>query len=522
MSPSRRDVALTYGPPAAIALLVIVVQLIRFGGLYAASDDSYIYLGYVKRALQPPRALFSYNVGEHSAGTTGVLYYYALLATAVVTRAFTFFLPLATTLTVSMYALNSALFIGCAGMLMRLVQHLTDDRFIWRMAALALLLGSVKFTWGVFAGLENPLTAFLAVALVSAARARWSWVWIAVLSGLIVGARPELAPVMAIVPACLTVGAGLRQPMTLARLGGTVWRAVAATALCGAVITAIVLPCWWTTGRVFPSSFGTRVAVDALGNVDALWRGFLGFNVRLLGRTYWSLGSTILLLALVLGAPFRNLRVPLVAMAFVTLQFVTRAILKLNNFDQEDRYVSYLWPLYVLAITPLLYGAVLALRPVRTALEHPGRALVVTAVLAVAVVFGPLRELDRRFSEDVSEMNQVVVTPARWMQAHLPPGSRVAMEPAGAIRVFTDLYLLDTVGLTTDHRYQHKSLAEYIAAHRVDYVFHYPILLPELRDPSRYERLMSWVPVPTHHSLGEIGVYRPTDATPPAAAGPFK
>ena len=41
------------------------VQAVRPAGI--ATDDAYIYLGYIKMAYVPGAGLFSYNVGEHSA-----------------------------------------------------------------------------------------------------------------------------------------------------------------------------------------------------------------------------------------------------------------------------------------------------------------------------------------------------------------------------------------------------------------------------------------------------------------------
>ena len=55
------------------------------------------------------------------------------------------------------------------------------------------------------------------------------------------------------------------------------------------------------------------------------------------------------------------------------------------------------------------------------------------------------------------------------------------MEPAGAIRVFTDLYLVDSTGLTTGHRDEFRAVGtskkgfiEYVERNRVSYVFDYP------------------------------------------------
>lgn len=105
-------------------------------------------------------------------------------------------------------------------------------------------------------------------------------------------------------------------------------------------------------------------------------------------------------------------------------------------------------------------------------------------------------------------MNQVVVAPALWMQEHLPPSSRVAMEPAGAIRVFTDFHLVDAVGLTTNNSLPYGSYAKFMTDNRVDYAFDYPVRVAELADEARYERVMTWRPEPRRYSWGEIGLFR--------------
>ena len=504
----RRDLALTYAPPAAVALAIIALQFAHFGGLYAASDDSYIYLGYVKRALEPPRQLFSYNPGEHSAGTTGISYYYALVIAAAVVRAATFYLPMPTTLTLTMYLVNGALFVGCAGLLTRLVSQMTGAAAVWGIAALVLLLWNVRFMWGMFAGLENPLSAFLIVALVSAIARGAPLGLIAVLTALLAGARPELLPTLALIPAFATVVARLPLRAEPAWWAGIAWRAAAATALCAAVVLALALPCWITTGRVFPSALGTRVAIAVLGDPHLLWEAASKFTPRAMLRNDWALGSVALLLCLAVVAPYRNVRVPLAAMVFVTLQFAVRAVLGLVDLNVEHRYVSYLWPLYVLAIMPLLHGVVCAWRGAATLLARPAGALAIGGALAVYGALGPLREFDDRFSADVREMNQIVVTPAQWMQDHLPAGSRVSTDTAGAVRVFTDFYLVDRIGLTTQHSWDHASYADSMTTNRVDYAFEFPVQVKEFAESSRYDRLMSWRPQPQRHSLGEIAVFR--------------
>jgi hypothetical protein len=519
--PRACDIARTYGPAALVALTIAAWQLGHFGGLYAASDDSYIYLGYVKRALTPPRALFSYNPGEHSAGTTGVVYYYALIAAAAFVRPWTWFLPLSTTLMLAMWLVNAVLFVGCAGLLTRMVRQLTDGSAVWEMLGLALLVSSVKFMWGMFAGLENPLTAFLVVALAYELMIGVRLARIAALSGLLIGTRPDLAPTVALIPTFGAVRAVLRDAPAGQSTWQTLraaWRAVAlraasATLGAAAVYGVLVLPCYVLTGHIFPSAVGTRIRIGALGDAKILWQGIAGFDISLLWRNTWSLANLGLLACLAAAARWQDVRVPLTAMAFVALQSCLRIVLRLFDLSAEDRYVSYLWPLYVLAIISLLYGLVSWSRATSTLLTRPAVSAAAGALLAVYAVLGPLREFDQRFSADVREMNQVVVGPARWMSEHLPPSSRVGMEPAGAIRVFTDFYLVDVIGLTTVQPAPPGpwSYSEFMRANRVDYVFDYPARVPEIADSARYEPVMSWRPEARRHSWGEIGVFRVRD-----------
>jgi hypothetical protein len=72
-------------------------------------------------------------------------------------------------------------------------------------------------------------------------------------------------------------------------------------------------------------------------------------------------------------------------------------------------------------------------------------------------------------------MLAIVVEPSRWMAAHLPAGARISMEPAGAIRVFTDFYLVDAIGLTTAHAETNAgNYADFLHDHRVGWVFDRP------------------------------------------------
>jgi len=111
-------------------------------------------------------------------------------------------------------------------------------------------------------------------------------------------------------------------------------------------------------------------------------------------------------------------------------------------------------------------------------------------------------------------MNDVVVQPSRWMAENLPDGSRICMETAGAIRVFTDFYLVDAMGLTTTHFHEHDGdFYSFLKYSRVNYVFDYPKRNPAVCEEPAFENLKTFTPSLRRHSYGMIGVYRvlPTD-----------
>ena len=137
------------------------------------------------------------------------------------------------------------------------------------------------------------------------------------------------------------------------------------------------------------------------------------------------------------------------------------------------------------------------------------RAVAGLASLSVAVAaMVIIREGFRRLNRDTMEMNQVVVQPSLFMERELPSGTRVAMEPAGAIRVFTSLYLIDGFGLTTTHLARAGSWDTMIEKEDVEYVFDYPVRLPQLEDRSRFELVKSWESSPSKYVWAPIGLYR--------------
>jgi hypothetical protein len=111
-----------------------------------------------------------------------------------------------------------------------------------------------------------------------------------------------------------------------------------------------------------------------------------------------------------------------------------------------------------------------------------------------------VRDFALRTGAHVANMNAIVVEPSRWMRTRLPADARVCMEPAGAIRVFTDLYLVDAIGLTTTHARTHAgNFPDFLNDHRVGWVFDRPAHVGDLlldrraaRDVANFGRGLPW------------------------------
>jgi len=488
-------------PAVALVVFFLADHVRRFGGLYLASDDSYIYLGYVKRTMETPRGLFSYNPGEHSAGTTGLLYYYALVVVSHVLRAVTFPWPLHFTLRLSSYVLAGTLTVIASLLYWATWRRLDPDserapRFTFTIA-MALFFANARFLWGLFAGLENPLSATLVLAVAHALAHRSRPLWTGLLGALLVATRPDLGSVVWVVPfACAA----------LARGGVSRRRAfVEAAVILVAGVVLLVAPCRLLTGRWFPSALDTRIRIDAVRD-PALLLSNVGDALRVstLTKTDWQVGALVVLAGAVVVSVWRRRVHPAIfTSGTIVFVFFARAIFRVEQLNIEDRYVSYFWPLLVLGGGALVAPALRRAFAQRSWIAFPTAALV-----AVLVVVSPVREGFRRLTRDVTEMNQIVVAASVFMQEKLPRGARVAMEPAGAIRVFTDFYLVDGFGLTTTHLSRSSSWDEMIETARVEYVFDYPFRLPQLEDPSRFEAIQYWRPDPPVHVLAPIGLFR--------------
>jgi len=497
---------------ALFAGCLYAAHLHRFGWFYMASDDSYIYLGYVRNWVERGE-LLTYNPGEHSAGTTGLLYYYLLSAVAEIVH-FAYWPTAGIGLTLAAYITNALLFIG-AGLLTARIWHYISDlgesplSFGGSIVVLAATVSLPSFLWGWFGGLENPLSGTLLLLLIERVLAKAPGWQIALASAMIGGCRPELLPIGLLVVAiwaAIQVSEERNLRILAPRLTASVVAFVGMTLL-------IYLPCWFVTGSVTPSALGTRVAIPALTEPNLMWQNLIVAARSGYFIAPWVVSIPLLFAGLLVFRRTREDWVLISVAGILAIYFLMRGALGLTDFNVQNRYVSFFWPLYVLIAGHVLQRMIIRFGSGSLSAVQRRFAYLMVALITTGCVWVGFTKANNELSADVLEMNQVHVIPSKWMALNLPKSARVIMEPAGAIRVFTDFYLIDAVGLTTRH------LPDYLASTikpnyigflqqtKATNIFDYPGRIPLLRDRSQFLPLHFWQASPWRYSGGLIGVY---------------
>lgn len=492
---------------SALFLYIMVHIYAKYGWFYMPSDDSYIYLGYVKMAITKPYELFSYNPGEHSGGVTGILYYYFMLIVSLFLRPFTFHLDIPAALTLGAYLGNGVLFVLLGGLAQKTWTALKGTRekpgFLETLLLFSIICANYKFLWGFFGGLENPLTATLLVLLFYLLLSgRPVWMSVSAAAGLAM-TRPELIAVMSLMPLLAIYTARKSfiadnkiqwQPMLL--------KLFFACLLFGGLLVAGHLPLYIYTDNFLPTSLGTRVKfVFAIFSVKSY---IANIKYTIVETDFWQSQWHIynyVMIALSLVLTFmkrhRQRAMPVfVASVLILLNFVVRASFGLTDLNVQDRYISYIWPIYALSILFLVYLVLSGLvERLNALLKSKAVRTIAVSILAALSIFS-ISNFQGEFDLDVQEMNEIAVSPSKWMAQNLEPGSRISMEQAGAIRLYTDFYLIDNVGLTTKHVYSWKGGSDYEFAKAMgaDYFFDHPVRVQEFNDHEKFQPLNFWIP----------------------------
>jgi arabinofuranosyltransferase len=449
---ARSDDALV----ALAALVPLGLYLLReraiAGGPGLPLDDAWIHLHFARNIAEG--AGFSYNPGRPMAGSTAPLW--TLLLAGVFALAGP---SLAAAKTVGVVVTVAAALV------------LRRAAIVWGSARGVALVVAVAFlwsrpvAWGALSGMEVSLAALL-VAAALVAHGHEAEVATAAFAALAVLARPEAA---LLVPLLL-----LAAPFRARRL-----------AVFAVVTVAIVAPAVWfnlkTTGALIPATAAAKVEGGLLGWLLGLrepaattWihrpLQFFGAWVRWLGSTNWLLPVSLVPAIWIAGRRWgRALGVPALALVVHPLGMALLAPYRDPAF-QAGRYSIHLLPIAFLLFTVLAgeFG-----RRRRAAL---------VGYLVVALVMLPVGA--ERYGWAVQNINAMQVHLGRWVDGHVPPDARLAVNDIGAIAYFSRREIIDLMGLVTPevipyHRRPH-GILDYVRETCPDYVIVFPSWFPEL------------------------------------------
>jgi len=415
-------------------------------------DDSWIHLHFARNLAEG--AGFAYNPGVPVAGSTAPLWTLLLgLAFAVAGPSLLVakILGVATAVAAAVATRQAALDWGAT----RLAATGAGVALLW----------SGALAWGALSGMEVSLAALL-VAAALVAHARELVAGVAVLVALAALARPEalvLAPLLA-----------LARPPLPRRL-----------AVFGLVTVAVVAP-----AVVFSmSTVGAPVPATALSKVEGgLFGWFAGmrepFWVLLVGRPgeftrawvawlasmHWLLPvALVLAIALVWARQGRALGLPALAVVAHPLAMALLAPHQGPAF-QEGRYSIHLLPL-ALVVLAVALGA--------------GRWRRAVVMLWLALALAQLPSAADRYAWAVQNINAMQVHLGHWVDAHLPPRARLALNDVGAIAYFSRREVIDLMGLVTPdvlpyRRQGEDGVTRYLTRVCPDYVIVFPTWFPRL------------------------------------------
>jgi hypothetical protein len=329
------------------------------------------------------------------------------------------------------------------------------------------VVGLSRLIWGALSGMEVPLAA-LSVAAAAWATAR---------------NRPNLGAAGLGLASLVRPEAGLLVGLHV--LGSGRWQeALRRAALAALVVAPAVAFNLVAGGRLVPVSAAAKVEGGLLGRAEGLpdvwavagravtvflvdWGGLLledhlalpalvavGLVAGRAGRVRWLATALVLHpVAMALVAPYRG-----------------------PGF-QTGRYSSHLLPL---AVVVALVGLERMLG------RLPGRRLRVAACALLLVGLAwRLPAGAHAYGWAVENINAMQVRLGRWVAAHTPPDTLIALNDVGALTYFGERRVIDLVGLATPEilpyrRQGPEALLRYLGGHCPEYLVIFPAWFPEL------------------------------------------
>jgi arabinofuranosyltransferase len=449
----RWDVALVAAGALTVGLFLLAEARIA-GAPGLPLDDGWIHLRLARNLATGGG--FGINRGEPVPASTAPLWSVTLAG----------LLALGASGLAASKALGLVCFAGTALVTRRLAVALDlTPGLAWGAALATVALG--RLVWGALSGMEVPLAA-LCVAGAAWAIARDDPGLGAVGLGLATLARPE---------AGLLVG--------LHVLGSGRWReAGRRAALAALVVSPAVAFNLLVSGQFVPATAAAKVEGGLLGRVEGLGDAWAvaGRQVTLFlaewGRTL--LGDHIALPALVvLGLLAGRLgRLRWVAAALV-LQPVAMALIAPYRGPgfQTGRYSAHLLPLAVVV-------ALCGLARVFTWVPDWRFRVTVIAFLLVGVAWR-LPAAAEDYAWGVQNINAMQVTLGRWVAAHTPADTLVALNDIGALSYFGERRAIDLMGLATPEilpyrRQGETGLLRYLEQRCPEYLVIFPEWFPGL------------------------------------------
>ena len=461
---------------ALCAGAVCLASLRHTGSLAFPIDDGYIYSNYVLSASQGH--FFTYNLGQTSGGITGVGWYLLCLVAYILLAPFHSLLAIFGPPTFDADSVLAAqaghLYLAaylpgvlCLAVTAVGVQRLANIALpqassgratLWR-GFFCWLLGAIGaadlgLVWGAMSGLEVTFASAVAVwgvawLLEEARRGllRWSLVLVAVLPL----ARPDLAAVGIAGLLWLLVRALLREDE--AEQGVAAFRNASlyfVALLAGAGLTSLLYLAGWE--QPLPASFYAKVGGLRVGR-----RFFAAAEELLIAARFLPfiagaaavLGSGLQILAARRGdSASREDRLAALLLFMVSVTYVGAVMATLPWFGQEDRYLLPAHPFFIVQIGMLVWLAVRRL-PVDKFLAGRRVLPVLVAVVVLLLTVANYLWATRDYAVEVRNIEDAHVKPALWLAEMTPPGSLVASEPIGAVKLFSGRPTIDLVGLTS-------------------------------------------------------------------------
>jgi hypothetical protein len=436
---------------AAVPLSIFLLRERQIAGAAGFPlDDSWIHLHFARNIVEGTG--FSYNPGTPVAGSTAPAW------TLVLAMAAALFGP-----SLAVAKLVGVLATIGAAVVTRRAAIAWGAAPAEALAVAVALLWSGPIAWGALSGMEVPLAALL-VAAVLLLDARNRTGWVALLAALAVLARPEA---LLLVP--LLAFSRQFDPRRLAVLIAT----------CAVLLAPAVWFSLTTVGAPVPGSVAAKVEGGLLG-----WLGGVPEpSVRALVGRPWEyarawivwLGTTHWLLPLALVPGFwlasracRPLGIAALALVAHPLGMALLAPYRDPSF-QEGRYSAHLLPL-ALVLVALGIGA-----------TGRWRRGAIVAYLTVALVM--LVPAADRYAWGVQNINAMQVHLGRWVDTHLPPTSRLAVNDIGAIAYFSRRSVIDLMGLVTPEilpyrRQGERGVIRYLTEQCPDFVIVFPTWFP--------------------------------------------